>query len=70
MVSVSILVNTSTKVFGIGVEIKIVVSSSTRMGMGMGASQYLASSPGRFFANITAGEKYGLVLIVSACALF
>jgi len=30
----------------------------------------LASSPGRFFANTTAGEKYGLVLIVSACALF
>ena len=31
---------------------------------------WLASSPGRFFANITAGEKYGLVLIVCACALF
>ena len=36
------------------------------------ACDYLASSPGRFFANITAraaGEKYGLVLIVCACAL-
>jgi len=30
----------------------------------------LASSPGRFFANIRAGEKYGLVLIVCACTLF
>ena len=26
--------------------------------------------PGPIFANITAGEKYGLVLIVCACALF
>ena len=25
---------------------------------------YVASSPGRFSANIMAGEKYGLVLIV------
>ena len=28
------------------------------------SQEVLASSPGRFFANITAGEKYGLVLIV------
>ena len=31
----------------------------------------IASSPGRYFANIiTAGEKYSLVLIVYTCALF
>ena len=29
-----------------------------------GSNLPLASSPGRFFANITAGEKYSLVLIV------
>ena len=34
------------------------------------AQQEIASSPGRFFANITAGEKYGLVLIVCTCAPF
>jgi len=33
-------------------------------------SLQVASSPGRFFGNMTAAKKYGLVLIVSTCALF
>ena len=33
--------------------------------VGSRAQVHVASSPGRFFANITAGEKYGLVLIVA-----
>jgi len=32
--------------------------------LGCIAEASIASSPGRFFANITVGEKYGLVLIV------